>query len=94
MVEDFVSVIFEEVIKAAFSGAFRQARSRKARVLKISAWACAAGSLILFLAAATIANGNAVIPAAVGGAASIAGFFGFGVWAAFVNAKCDYKEKP
>ncbi|MFT5328759.1 MAG: hypothetical protein ACI8P0_006674, partial [Planctomycetaceae bacterium] len=49
MVEDFVSVIFEEVIKAAFSGAFRQARSRKARVLKISAWACAAGSLILFL---------------------------------------------
>jgi hypothetical protein len=93
VIEELLKLVIEEVIGAGLSGAFRRARSRRARCLKLAAWICATGSLGLFIAAATLAIGNAVIFAAVGGAVSLAGFFGFGVWAAFVNAKCEFTGK-
>lgn len=89
MIEELLKLVLEEVIGAGFSGAFRQARTRKARYLKAAAWASVISSLTLFVAAANLVQENLVIPAAVGGAVSIAGFFGFGVWAAFVNAQCE-----
>ncbi len=93
MIEELVKLVLEEGIGAAFSGAFRKARSRRARYLKLSAWTCAATSLGLFIAATQLANGNLVTAAAIGGAVGIAGFFGFGIWAAIVNVKCEFTDE-
>lgn len=93
MVEELVKLVIEEGIGAAFSGVFRKARSRRARCLKIAAWTCAAASLALFITAAQLANENLVTPAAIGGAVGVAGFLGFGVWAAIVNVRCEFTEK-
>lgn len=94
MVEELVKLILEEGIKAAFSGAFHEARSRKARAVKAAAWISAAGSLVLFLTAATLAQGNASTPLFVGGVAGIVSFMGFGVRAAYLNAKAENDSKP
>lgn len=93
MVEELVKLVLEEGIGAAFSGAFRKARCRRARYLKLAAWACAAASLTLFITAAQLANENLVTPAAIGGAVGVAGFFGFGVWAAIINVKCEFTDQ-
>ena len=94
MVEELVKLVLEEGIGAAFSGAFRKALSRKARCLKLAAWACAAASLALFIAATQLANENLVTPAAFGGAVGVAGFFGFGIWAAIINMKREFTDQP
>lgn len=83
MLDDLASGIAEEVLRAAFSGAFRRAQSRKARLLKWLAFA----SLVLGPACFVIAvvNGNAA--AGIAGCAMVVLFFVFGIWAAAINAK-------
>lgn len=90
MVEEFLQVVVEEIFGAAFSGAFRRARSRKARMLKVAAWAGFASSAVAFLAAWKVAGGNGVaIAFGVGG---ILAFFFFGAWTAGANACAENND--
>ena len=92
MLEEFIKIVFEEIIGAAFSGIFRHARSRKARTLKYTAWLAMVSSITFFVVAGVFARGNMVAIAFICGAICIVAFFSFGTWASAINAKVEHDD--
>jgi hypothetical protein len=93
VLEEFLKTVLEEYIGATFSGAFRSARSGKARVLKSMAWISFLGSLVSFLAAWQLVNRADVESAMISGVACAFSFSVFSFSAAVVNAKTEITAK-